>query len=103
MGELRLGDLEFEWDDAKARSNLSKHGVSFEEAATAFLDEYAEMMSDPDHSDEEDRFILLAESVRLRLLMVVHVARDLRLRIVSARAASASERRRYDATRTGRR
>jgi uncharacterized protein len=72
MGVLRVGNLEFEWDDAKSHANLRKHGVSFVEAATAFLDENAEMMPDPDHSDEEDRFLLLAESVRLRILMVVH-------------------------------
>jgi len=103
MGVLRLGNLEFEWDEAKSHANLRKHGVSFAEAATAFLDESAEMMPDPDHYDEEDRFILLAESVRRRILMVAHVARGLRLRIISARAATASERGRYDATRIGRR
>ena len=83
--------------------DLSKHGVSFPEAATAFLDTYAEMIADIDHSDMEDRFILIAISARLRILTVMHVARGLRLRIISARPATANERRRYDTTRTGRR
>lgn len=102
MGALKLGNLEFEWDDEKAASNLSKHGVSFSEAATAFLDAYAEMTPDIDHSEEEDRFLLLATSARLRVLVVIHVARGLRLRIISARPATSHERKRYDTTRVGR-
>lgn len=98
---LKLGNLEFEWDDVKAASNWSKHGVSFPEAATAFLDAYAEMIADIDHSEEEDRFILIATSARLRILTVMHVGRGLRLRIISARPATANERKRYDTTRTG--
>jgi uncharacterized DUF497 family protein len=101
MGELRVGSLDFEWDDGKSESNLRKHGVSFEEAATAFLDAYAEMVPDPDHSEEEDRFLLLAMSIRLRLLLVVHMVQGLRVRITSARTATASERRRYEYTRVG--
>ncbi|MEO6983424.1 MAG: BrnT family toxin [Edaphobacter sp.] len=101
MGVLKLGNLEFEWDDAKAAANLSKHAVSFPEAATAFLDTHAEMVADIDHSEEEDRFVLLAISARLRILVVIHAARGLRVRIISARTATANERRRYDATRDG--
>ena len=101
MGSLKLGNLEFEWNDGKAASNLSKHGVSFPEAATAFLDGHAEMIPDIDHSEEEDRFLLLATSFRLRVLVVIHVARGLRLRIISARTATSHERRRYEARRVG--
>jgi uncharacterized DUF497 family protein len=101
MAVLKLGNLHFVWDDKKAASNLTKHGVSFPEAATAFLDEYAEMDADPDHSEEENRFLLLATSVRQRILLVVHVERDVHIRIISARAAKPNERRRYEQTRTG--
>ncbi len=103
MAELRLGNLEFEWDDRKAASNIRKHGVSFVEAATAFLDEFAELIDDEDHSDEEDRIILLGTSIRLRELLVIHVVRDTRFRIISARPAKLHERRRYEDTRFGRR
>ena len=89
--------LRFEWDDAKNRLNRKRHGVSFEEAQTAFLDENARLMDDPDHSDDEDRFILLGLSVRLRLLVVAHAYRhfDESIRIISARRADPSERREY--------
>ena len=89
--------LRFEWDDAKNRLNRKRHGVSFEEAQTAFLDENARLMDDPDHSDDEDRFILLGLSVRLRLLVVAHAYRHLdeSIRIISARRADPSERREY--------
>jgi len=62
--------LEFEWDDRKAAANRRKHGVSFEEASTVFSDENALFLADPDHSDEEDRFILLGLSASLRVLVV---------------------------------
>jgi uncharacterized DUF497 family protein len=103
MEVLPLGGFEFVWDAAKATSNLAKHGVSFIEAATAFFDEFAETIPDLDHSDEEDRFLLLATSTRRRILLVVHVARQSRLRIISARPATPRERRRYEATKFGRR
>jgi len=101
MASLKLGNLHFDWDDEKAASNLVKHGVSFPEAATAFLDEFAEMDADPDHSEEENRFLLLATSARQRILLVVHVERGVHLRIISARQAKRHERRRYEQTRTG--
>jgi uncharacterized DUF497 family protein len=103
MYEFRLGNLQFEWDDAKAASNAIKHAVTFEEAATAFLDQYAERIRDTKHSEREDRFLLLAESVGHRILVVSHTARGLNLRIISARPAKLRERRRYDDVRNGRR
>lgn len=87
-------ELDFEWDERKARSNRAKHGVSFTEAVTVFADEQALLIADPDHSLEEERFVLLGLSAALRLLVVVHVYRDddARIRIVSARPASTTER-----------
>jgi uncharacterized DUF497 family protein len=95
--------LRFEWDPAKARSNLKKHRVSFEEARSVFLDEDALLRSDDEHSEEEDRFVLLGLSGRLRILLVCHCYRrdDEVIRIISARKASSTERRQYDA-RSGR-
>ena len=87
----------FEWDRRKASTNKRKHGVSFEEARSAFLDENARVIPDPEHSGEEQRFILLGLSVRLRLLVVVHcyVEADGVIRIISARKADRSEQRQY--------
>jgi uncharacterized DUF497 family protein len=99
--KLRLGNLEFEWDDEKTASNLTKHQVPFAEAATAFLDGYQEIVSDFEHSDEEERFLLLATSNRLRILVIAHVARGVRIRIINARTATPRERRRYEAARVG--
>jgi hypothetical protein len=65
-------EIEFEWDPRKDRANQAKHGVSFSEAATAFYDENGYLLDDPDHSDEEDHFVLLGLSSALRLLVVVH-------------------------------
>ena len=92
-----MSDPTFEWDKRKASENRQKHGVAFEEAKSAFLDENARVIPDPEHSDDEDRFVLLGLSVRLRLLVVVHCYRqgeDL-IRIISARKADPSERRQY--------
>lgn len=86
----------FEWDPAKARDNLAKHGVSFEEAATAFGDPFAITIDDPEHSQDEDRFILLGETSRRMLVVVAHTDRDGRIRIVSARKATPRERRFYE-------
>ncbi len=90
-------DLRFEWDERKNKANQKKHGVSFEEARTAFLDENARLVDDPDHSGEEDRFILLGLSIRLRILVVCHSYRkeEEAIRIISARKATAAERREY--------
>ena len=87
--------LTFEWNEAKNAANLRKHHVSFEEARTVFSDEYARLIHDPDHSDEEDRFILLGMSANLRVLIVSHTYRDDTIRIISAQKADKSEREQY--------
>jgi hypothetical protein len=89
-----MSGLGIEWDERKSRENKRKHGVSFEEAQTVFLDENALRFGDPDHSDDEDRFIMLGRSLRLRVLVVCHCFRkdDLVVRIISARKATRSER-----------
>ena len=88
-----MGNIVFAWDRRKARSNLVKHGVSFEEAQTAFLDENARLIDDPDHSEEEERFLLLGYSFQARCLMVSHCYRepDSVIRMISARRATVQE------------
>jgi len=88
--------LVFEWDGAKAKQNVRKHGVSFDEASTVFSDPLALTIDDPLHSDEEDRFITLGESRRRRLLVVVFTDRGERIRIISARVATRRERKDYE-------
>jgi uncharacterized DUF497 family protein len=85
--------LRFSWDPEKARSNLKKHGVSFEEAKTVFYDENARLINDPDHSENEDRFILLGLSQKFRLVTVCHCYRSEGsvIRIISARKATKTE------------
>jgi len=92
-----MDDLRFVWDPRKARENERKHGVSFDEAQTVFLDDYALLIGDPDHSEDEDRFLLLGVSSRLRLLVVCHCYREARdtIRVISARKADREERRQY--------
>ncbi len=87
--------LEFEWDGNKALSNQRKHGISFEEATTAFGDTNSLTIDDPLHSQDEDRFILIGMSQRLRVLVVVHVERRESIRIISARKATKKEQRFY--------
>jgi uncharacterized DUF497 family protein len=87
---------EFEWDPAKERSNRRKHGVSFDEATTVFGDSFSLNMPDPSHSATEDRFLVLGRSARGRLLVVAYAERGPRTRLVSARKASPTERRRYE-------
>ena len=89
--------LRFTWDQSKDRGNLRKHGVSFEEARTAFYDENAMVYFDPDHSADEDRFILLGISSRLRVLVVCHCHRASHtlIRIISARRANRREQTEY--------
>jgi uncharacterized DUF497 family protein len=89
-------DLEFEWDPRKAAVNLQKRGVSFEEAMTAFADPHSITIRDPDHSEDEDRCILIGRSMVQRLLVVVHLERGVRLRLISARLAARRERRTYE-------
>lgn len=92
-----MAELTIEWDPGKASANERKHHVSFEEAKTAFLDENARVIPDPEHSQDEDRFVLLGLSIKLRLLVVVHAYResDHVIRLISARKADPSERRQY--------
>lgn len=92
-----MSDLRFEWNDRKEKENLKKHGIAFQEAKSAFLDENARVIADPEHSEDEDRFVLLGLSIKLRLLVVVHCYRenDQLIRIISARKAHRSERRQY--------
>ena len=85
----------FEWDPNKAASNARKHGVTFEEASTAFRDERSVTISDPGHSEFEDRYVLIGRSAQLRILVVVHTERGDNLRIISARNANSSESRTY--------
>ena len=89
--------LRFEWNPAKAIANVRKHGVSFEDAQTVFSDERARLIDDPDHSHEEERFVLLGLSSSLRLLVVAHSYRSEGgvIRIISARRATRAEERSY--------
>jgi uncharacterized DUF497 family protein len=87
---------EFEWDSGKAESNVRKHGVTFDEASTVFGDPLASLMPDPDHSVEEQRYLLLGMSNRRRLLVVAFAEQPPRTRLISARRASRPERRCYE-------
>lgn len=88
--------MAYEWDKNKAVTNLSKHGVSFEEAKTVFDDPLYVDFYDPDHSHNEHRFILLGESIQGRLLFVSYMERDNAIRLISAREATQSERKAYE-------
>jgi uncharacterized DUF497 family protein len=92
-----MSNVTFTWDPAKAAANARRHGISFAEAQTVFLDERGRLLDDPEHSADEDRFILLGLSVRLRVLVVVHAYREASgvVRIISARRATPRERRQY--------
>jgi uncharacterized DUF497 family protein len=92
-----MPEIRFEWDEKKHSLNKRKHGVSFTEGQTVFADENGLLIDDPDHSDKEDRFILLGLSASLRLLVVAHTYRedDLTIRIISARKATRSEKEQY--------
>lgn len=89
--------IAFDWDKGKNQSNQRKYGISFEEAQTVFVDENALLIHDPDHTDEEDRFILLGLSAKLRILVVCHCYRknDEIIRIISARKAERFEQKQY--------
>ena len=88
--------IEFEWDPKKAASNLAKHGVSFDEGASAFRDPLSLTISDPDHSEDENRYLLLGQSSDGRLVVVSHTERGARIRIIGARLAEPRERRDYE-------
>lgn len=85
-----------EWNPAKARLNFQKHAVSFDEAVTVFSDLLSLTIPDPLHSEDETRFVIIGESIRKRLLVVVHTDRGERVRIISARRATPTERRMYE-------
>jgi uncharacterized DUF497 family protein len=89
-----MHDIRFEWDPVKAKANLRKHGVAFEEAETVFSDDAALLIDDPDHSEDEVRFVLLGFSAAPRILVVVHAYRSTpaTIRIISARKATKAER-----------
>lgn len=93
-----MKEIRFVWDQRKNRENRSKHGVSFEEAQTAFYDENAKVFFDPDHSEDEHRFILLGVSFRLRVVVVCHCYREdeATIRIISARKANRHEAEAYE-------
>ena len=88
--------LLFEWDPKKAQQNIKKHDISFDEASTAFRDPLSVTIDDPLHSDSEERFVLIGQSVRGRLLVVVHTEKSDRIRIISARLATRKERLGYE-------
>ena len=90
--------MEFEWNPAKDKANLKRHGVSFEEAKSVFYDDYAVQFYDENHSEEEDRFLLLGMSNRSKLLMIVHCERDNgnKIRLISARKATSNESTYYE-------
>ncbi len=92
-----MNELNFEWDDRKEKTNIKKHGVSFNEARTVFYDENAIQFFDPDHSEDEDRFILLGVSLKLRSIVVCHCFRESGnvVRIISARKADRDEEQEY--------
>jgi len=88
--------VEFEWDPKKAGENLKKHDVDFVEAATVFADSLSITVRDPDHSETENRFIIVGYSNRFRPLVVSHIDRDGRVRIITARQLTAAERHDYE-------
>ena len=92
-----MREIKFVWDESKNRLNRRKHGVSFEEAKAVFYDESAIEFPDPDHSEREDRFLMLGVSYRLRVLIVCHCFREgaSTIRIISARKATKKEIERY--------
>ncbi len=92
-----MGTIRFEWDEHKNQINQRKHGVSFEEAASVFYDEYAILFDDPEHSAEEDRFLIIGTTTKERICIVSHCYRgaDGTIRIISARKATKTERQIY--------
>ena len=86
----------FEWDAGKAEANLHKHQISFDEAQAVIMDDFSIAIPDPDHSDMEDRMIIIGMSDRRRLLVVIYAERGDRIRLISARKATRAERRNYE-------
>jgi hypothetical protein len=92
-----MSNIRFEWGANKAAANQRKHGVTFDEARTVFFDENAKLINDPDHSDDEDRFVMLGLSSNFRFVLVCHCYREQGnvIRIISARKASTQESKQY--------
>lgn len=92
-----MNDIKFEWDNNKAQFNIEKHGITFQEASTVFLDENAVLFDDPGHSMDEERFMLLGMSSQAKMLIVCHCYRsaDDIIRIISARKATKTETQQY--------
>lgn len=92
-----MSNIRFEWDANKAAANQRKHGVTFDEARTVFFDENAKLINDPDHSDDEDRFVMLGLSSNFKFVLVCHCYREQGnvIRIISARKASTKESKQY--------
>ena len=90
--------MQFEWDPTKATENTAKHGVEFVEALTVFGDPLEVVINDPDHSVNEQRFLSMGHSASGRLLVVAYTERDGRIRLISAREATAQERKTYEST-----
>jgi uncharacterized protein len=92
-----MNTIQFNWDENKAKANIKKHGVSFIEATSVFDDDAARLIFDPDHSEDEDRFILLGVSCKLKMLVIVHCYKDdvNIIRIISARKATRPEEKQY--------
>jgi len=88
--------IKFEWDSRKARRNLRKHGIDFDEATTVFADTLSITIADPNHSEDDERWITIGLSNRHRLLVVIHIEEEGTIRIISARAADRIERRKYE-------
>ena len=88
--------MQFEWDREKAEANFTKHAVSFDKAKTVFDDLFSIELFDPDHSDDENRFLIVGESKEQRRLIVSYTERDNRIRIISARLIIPKERRDYE-------
>jgi len=93
-----MDSIKFDWEALKATTNIKKHGVTFEEARSVFYDERARLINDPDHSEDEERFILLGFSSSLRILIVCHCCRSEGnvIRIISARKATTNETKAYN-------
>jgi len=98
MYNIIMSDISFDWDEEKNRKNVKKHKVSFEEAVTVFYDENAIVFDDPDHSKDENRFLIIGESMTDKLLIVSHCYRDNDnvIRIISARPAVKKEKAYYN-------
>ena len=88
--------MNFDWDESKAQANLAKHGITFDEAKSVFTDPFYVDFYDPDHSDEEERYIIIGQSQRQRVLVVSYTERQQQTRLISAREATRREKQAYE-------